>query len=112
MQLGLLILDLQKGQQDTLKVADETTTARDACDNARSQLATMSTDHFDEQALVAWGGIDRAKSGLNALLTYLDNPVPSKLIETRNKLQEGDRDMAAGIEAINQTRRAAGFDAI
>lgn len=110
--VGLLLLDIQRGQTDTLKLADEATTARDTCDTIRSNLLTMNTDHFDDQAATAWYGVDRLKSGLNAFLAYLDNPVPSKLIEARNKLEEGDQAAAQGIREINSRRKVYGLKPI
>ncbi len=109
---GLVLIDIRRGQTNQFKLADETTTARDTCDEARSQLATMSTDHFDDEATVAWGGVDRLKSSMNALLAYLDQPIPSKLVEVRNKLREGDADAAEGVKRINQRRRVYGLKPI
>jgi len=72
----------------------------------------MDTTHFDDQATDAWYGVDRLKSGLNAFLAYLDNPEPTKLIEARNKLQEGDQNAARGIHEINQRRKVYGLHAV
>jgi hypothetical protein len=72
-EVGLLLLAIRRGQTNTLKLADEGTTARDACDSIRSRLLSMDTTHFDDQATDAWYGVDRLKSGLNAFLAYLDN---------------------------------------
>ena len=88
-----------------------TTTARDTCDNVRSDLAA-DHDHFDDEAVVAWGGVDEIKSGLNAILAYFDNPRPSKIIEARNKLNEGDSTAADGIHQINQRRHVYSLKAI
>jgi hypothetical protein len=38
----------------------------------------MHTDHFDDQAQTAWTGVDRIKSGLNALMAYIDDPRPRR----------------------------------
>jgi hypothetical protein len=110
--LGLVLLDIKRDETDPIKLADSATQGRDMCDSERSQLAAKNTDHFDDEALLAWSGVDRAKSGLNALLAYLDNPVPSKLIEVRDKVAEGDQDMAEGIRQINARRRVYGLKAI
>jgi hypothetical protein len=109
LSVGIVILDIQRGKSTDLEVAGEATTARDTCDAIRSRLLRMNTDHFDDQAATAWYGVDRYKSGLNALLVYLDNPVPSKLIEARNKLQEGDQTVSQGLREINARRRIYGL---
>ncbi len=110
--LGLVLLDIKRGESDPIKLADAATQGRDVCDSERSQLVAMDTDHFVDEAALAWNGVDRAKSGLNAMLAYLDNPAPSKLIEVRDKLAEGDRDMAEGIRQINARRHVYGLKAI
>ena len=93
-----------KGETDLVDMADLATTARDTCDNVRSNLAGTDTEHFDDQAVQAWGGVDEVKSGLNALLAYIDNPRPSKIIEARNKLDEGDAAAREGLRGINRRR--------
>jgi hypothetical protein len=100
-----------KGETDMLDMADLTTTARDGCDNRRSTMLGMDTEHFDDQAAPAWAGVDEIKSGLNALLAYIDNPRPGKIIEARNKLDEGDSTAAEGIHQINQRRHVYGLKA-
>ena len=97
---------------DMLDMADLTTTARDGCDNRRSAMLGMDTKHFDDQAAQAWAGVDKLKSGLNALLAYIDNPRPSKIIEARDKLNEGDATARAGLRGINQRRHAYGLHAL
>ena len=57
---------------------------------ARDALSADNTDHFDDQATNFWYGIDRYKSGLNALLSYIDSGATTKAIEVRNKFQQGD----------------------
>jgi hypothetical protein len=98
--------------KDVIEIADATTKARDTCDAIRSRLLRIGTDHFDHQASQAWYGVDRMKSGLNALLNYLDTSAPSKLIEARDKLVNGAATARAGIRAINARRRAYGLRAI
>jgi hypothetical protein len=48
----------------------------------------------------------------HAFLTYLDNPEPTKLIEARNKLHEGDQYATRGIREINQRRKIYGLKTI
>ena len=98
-----------KGDTDLIDMADLTTTARDTCDGARSTLLTMDSDHFDDQAANAWAGVDEIKSGLNATLAYIDNPRPSKIIEARNKLDDGESTAAAALRQINQRRKVYGL---
>jgi hypothetical protein len=100
------------GQTNLLDMADMTTTARDTCDNVRSALVSIDTDHFDDQATDAWGGVDEIKSGLNAVLAYIDNPRPSKIIEARNTLDDGESAAHQGIHEINVRRHAYGLHAI
>lgn len=105
LSVGLVLLQIQQGKATDIELADSATSARDICDAIRSRLVTMNTDHFDDQATTAWYGVDRYKSGLNALLAYIDNPAPSKLIEARDKLQEGDQTVTQGLREINARRR-------
>jgi hypothetical protein len=98
-----------KGDTDLVDMADLTTTARDTCDGARSTLPTLDTDHFDDQAAQAWGGVDEIKSGLNAVLAYIDDPRPSKIIEARNKLDDGESTAADGLRQINERRKVYGL---
>jgi hypothetical protein len=109
LETGIVLLQIKDGVTDPVKLAGTTTDARDICDSIRSQLSTMSTDHFYNQAILAWAGVDRMKSGLNAFLAYLDNPEPTKIIEVRDKLQEGDADISQGIAQINQRRKVYGL---
>jgi hypothetical protein len=98
-----------RGDTDLVDMADLTTTARDTCDGVRSNLATLDTDHFDDQAAEAWAGVDEIKSGLNAVLAYIDNPRPSKIIEARNKLDDGESTAADGLRQINERRKVYGL---
>jgi hypothetical protein len=98
-----------KGDTDLVDMADLTTTARDTCDGARSTLPTLDTDHFDDQAAQTWAGVDEIKSGLNAVLAYIDNPRPSKIIEARNKLDDGESTAADGLRQINKRRKVYGL---
>jgi hypothetical protein len=107
-----LVVQIAANAQDEIQVADAATKGRDTCDAIRSRLLRINTDNFDNQASQAWYGVDRMKSGLNALLAYLDTKAPSKLIETRDKLQQGTATAKAGIRAINARRRAYGLRAI
>ena len=107
--VGLLQLEIKRGKSSLVELADTTTQARDICNGVRSRLLGINTDHFDDQATEVWYGIDRFKSGLNALLTYLDTNAPSKLIEARDKLQEGDATFSIGFKHINQRRRIYGL---
>ena len=107
-EVGLVIIDARKNASD-IALADSATSARDTCDQVRSNLEGMNTDHFGDQANEGYYGIDRYKSGLNALLTYIDTAAPTKLIEARNKLDEGDQAAAQAIRDINQRRRDYGL---
>jgi hypothetical protein len=102
--VGILVLDIREEKRNTLEIAEETTGARDTCESVDNELLEMETDHFDEEASLAWGGVDEVKSGLNALLTWIDNPEPTKLIEARDKLQEGSAAASAGVQEINRRR--------
>jgi hypothetical protein len=108
---GLVASIAQKATNE-FDVADAATKGRDTCDAIRSRLLRISTDHFDDQASQAWYGVDRMKSGLNALLAYLDTNAPSKLIEARDKLVQGIATAKAGVRAINARRRVYGLKAI
>ena len=108
---GLVIAIAQQGPDD-ITFADSTTKARDTCNTIRTRLLRISTDHFDDQASQAWYGVDRMKSGLNALLAYIDSKAPSKLIEARDKLQAGLSNATVGVAAINRRRRSYRLKAI
>jgi hypothetical protein len=103
---------LKDSSTDLVALADSTTQARDICDSARSTLVSLSTDHFDDQAALGFDAIDRYKSGLNAVLAYIDNPRPTKVIEARNKLQQGDEEAAQAHHQINQRRHVYGLKAL
>jgi hypothetical protein len=107
--VGLILIDIKKGGLSDVAFADETTQARDICDGARSKVLSMNTDHFDDQAATGYYAIDRYKSGLNAMLAYIDNPRPTKVIEARNKLQEGDQAATETTRTINQRRHVYGL---
>jgi hypothetical protein len=103
---------IAQGKGNAVDMADTTTQARDTCNNIRTALATMSHDHFDNEAVDAWSGVDEIKSGLNAVLAYLDNPRPSKIIEARDKLNEGDALAKEGLHGINVRRHVYGLKAL
>jgi hypothetical protein len=103
---------LAKGKGTLVDAADLATTARDTCEAVRSRLVSMETEHFDDEAVQAWAGVDEIKSGLNAILAYIDNPRPSKIIEARNKLNDGDSTASSGIRQINQRRKVYGLKAV
>ena len=89
---------------DPVSLADDTTQARDVCDQARSATVTIDDKHFSDQATTGFYAMDRYKSGLNALLAYIDNPRPTKVIEARDKLQEGDQAVTQAMHDINKRR--------
>ena len=105
----LLRIDMRGGKVSLLNLADEATSARDTCDAVRDNLSVANTDHFDDQATEVWYGVDRYKSGLNAFLAFVDSLAPSKAVETRNKLQQGDAAVKAGVRGINQRRKVYGL---
>jgi hypothetical protein len=112
MFVGILILDIRKGKLNEIELAEEATNGRDACENVRTELLEMETEHFDEEAERAWYGVDRLKSGLNALLTWIDNPEPTKLVETKYKLELGMAASEAAVREINRRRREYGLPPI
>jgi hypothetical protein len=106
--VGLVQLDIKKNVS-LIKLADIATQARNLCDGVRSRLVAMDTKHFSDQASEVWYGVDRYKSGLNALLAYIDTLAPTKVIEIRDKFGEGDAALTHGIKAINGRRRLYGL---
>jgi hypothetical protein len=110
--VGLTLLMIKRGETDTFKLADSANTAAQTCETIKTNLAVADTDHFDDQALLAWSGVSDMKSGMNALIAYLDNPQPSKLIEARDKLQRGDAEATQGIRQINRRRVVYGLNKI
>jgi hypothetical protein len=107
--VALVLANLRKGKLNDIELADTTTQARDVCETARSKLLLADTDHFDEEAALGFHGIDRFKSGLNAMLAYIDNPRPTKVIEARDKLQEGDQYATQARREINGRRHVYGL---
>lgn len=107
--VGLVLLDARSGKVDDFQLADDATQARDICDEIRSQVVSMDTDHFDDEAATGFYAVDRYKSGLNAILTYIDNPAPTKIIEARDKLQEGDMSARQARRDINGRRHVYGL---
>jgi hypothetical protein len=106
--VGLVILDIQD-QKDDFTLADDATNARDLCDDVRTNLALADTDHFDDQAALGFYAVDRYKSGLNALLEFIDTQETTKLVEVQNKLQDADASATEAFKAINQRRRLYGL---
>jgi hypothetical protein len=93
-------------------IADNVTQARDVCEQARTNLLDMSTDHFDDEATEIWNGVDRMKSGLNAFLTYMGDQSPAKLVEAKNKLVAGKGAIEDGVSKINSIRAEQGLTAL
>jgi hypothetical protein len=110
--VGLTLLMIKRGETDPFKLSDSANTAAETCETIKTNLAVADTDHFDDQALLAWSGVSDMKSGMNALRTYIDNPTPSKLIEARDKIQRGDAQAAQGIRQINRRRVVYGLKKI
>lgn len=110
--VGLTLLMIQRGETDAFQIADSANTAAETCEIIKQNLATANTDHFDEEALLAWSGVSEMKSGMNVLIAYVDDPRPSKLIEARDKIQRGDAQAAAGLQQINQRRVVYGLKKI
>jgi len=100
---------IAQGKSNLVDLADTTTQARDTCDNIRGALLAMPHDHFDNEAAYAWGGVDEIKSGLNAVLAYIDDPRPTKIIEARDKLNQGDALARHGLHGINVRRHVYGL---
>jgi hypothetical protein len=107
--VDLTMGEIRRGKSSDFQLADDITQARDICNGIRSKLLRLNTDHFDNEASAGWYAIDRLKSGLNALLAYLDNPRPSKLVEARNKIQDGQHTAAQAHSGINRRRRVFGL---
>jgi len=107
-----LVVELSQLNPTELQLADAATRTRDLCDQIRHQLLRIDTSHFDNEATDAWAGVDRIKSGLNALLKYLDTGGPSKVIEARDKLDQGISWARQGVREINGRRRAYGLRAV
>lgn len=110
--VGLTLLQIQRGETDSFMIADSANTAADTCETIKTNLATTDTNHFDDEALLAWSGVSEMKSGMNALLAYIDDPRPTKLIEARDKIQKGDAQAAEGIRQINRRRTVYGLEKI
>jgi hypothetical protein len=104
-----LAIQIAKESNDDIEAASAFRSASQTCDAIRSRLAAMNTDRFSKQADLAWYGVDRLKSGLNAFLKYLDTGAPSKVAEAADKIGEGSRDARTGIAGINTRRRAYGL---
>ncbi len=109
--VALVRLDISQGKSD-IKLADDATNARDTCESARDTLSADNTDHFADQAMNFWYGIDRYKSGLNALLNYIDTGAATKAIEVKDKFQQGDAYVELGLRGINARRKIYGLKVI
>jgi hypothetical protein len=105
---AVVITGQMKGLSD-LEAAQAITKAKDICDNVRGVLPGMDTNHFNDQASEAWAGVDKIKSGLNALLVYLDTGGPSKLAEAQDKIQTGSTWIKQGLHGINVRRKVYGL---
>jgi type II secretory pathway pseudopilin PulG len=104
LSVGIVLLAARDATSD-LALSADTTEARDYCEETRAELLDIDTDGFEDAADTGWYGVDRWKSGLNAMLAYIDDPIPSKLIEARDKLQEGGRHARQARREINAVRR-------
>jgi len=100
------------GKQTDVGASETVKQAADTCDAISTRLVQMSTDHFDKQAVVAWSGVDRIKSGLNAFVKYIDTRYPSKLVESKEKLKLGGTWTRIGIRGINARRHVYGLGSI
>ena len=109
--IAALSLQIASKQTD-IKASATLKTAADTCEVIRRRLVTMSTDHFDKQANVAWGGVDRIKSGMNAFVAYIDSGAPSKLNEAAGKVKLGTSWTQIGIRGINLRRHVYGLGSI
>ena len=99
-------------KQNDFKASGTLKSAADTCDTIRRRLVTMSTDHFSKQADLAWGGVDRIKSGMNAFVSYIDSGAPSKLNEATSKVKLGTSWTQIGIRGINLRRHVYGLGSI
>lgn len=106
-----IVLNAAKNSANVTEFADTAVQGRDLCESVRSRLASKNTDHFDDQAATGFYAVDRVKSGLNALLAYIDNPRPTKLIEARNKIQDGSASGKQAYHDINVRRHHYGLRA-
>lgn len=104
-----LAISIGQASNDDIQTAQAFRSASSTCNAIRSRLATMNTDHFSKQADLAWYGVDRLKSGLNAFIAYIDTGAPSKAAEAADKIGEGSTDAKAGIAGINARRVANGL---
>jgi hypothetical protein len=109
--IAALSLQIASKQSD-IKASATLKTAADTCDAIRTRLVTMNTDHFSKQANVAWGGVDRIKSGMNAFVAYIDSGAPSKLNEATGKVKLGTSWTQIGIRGINLRRHVYGLGSI
>jgi len=107
-----LAISIGKASNDDIQTAQAFRSASETCDAIRSRLVTMNTDHFSKQADLAWYGVDRIKSGLNAFIAYIDTRAPSKAAEAADKIGEGSTDVRAGVAGINARRQAYGLPRI
>jgi hypothetical protein len=111
--VAIASLSLQiASKQNDFKASATLKSAADTCDAIRHRLVGMSTDHFSKQADVAWGGVDRIKSGLNAFVAYIDSGAPSKLNEAVGKVKQGTSWTQIGIRGINLRRHVYGLGSI
>src|SRR5690606_34796854 len=109
--VGLVIAGLDEVEDD-FALAANTTQARDVREEARDWLLTADDKGVRDEAALAWTGVDRLKSGLNAMLAFIDNPRPTKLVEARDKLQAGEQQASEGLRQINRIRRSNGLKAV
>jgi hypothetical protein len=94
-----------RGEASSLiELADATRTSKQICDRVQDQLRELDTEHFDDQALTAQVAVDSWKDGLDALADYIDDEEPSKLLEARDKLNEGDAIAEQAVSEINERR--------
>lgn len=94
---------------DLIELSSETKSVRDICSSVRTRMATMDTNHFDDQALTVEVAIDEYKKGLDDVRDFLDTQTPSKAANAGDHFQQGHAYAAQGIDEINQRRAVYGL---
>lgn len=96
------------GQVSLLDLADTVHSAQSICDGVQDRLRDQDTEHFDDQALIGQVAVDEWGQGLDDLADYIDDQAPSKLLNARDHLNQGDSAAAEAVREIN--KRRASFD--
>jgi len=83
--------------------------AKTACSNIHSNMYSMDTEHFADEALDAEVAVGWYEDALGSLLDYFDTQAPSSLSKAKQTLTQARGLKEQAVREINERRRVYGF---